>query len=121
MRKNIKGIREVKCLCGKVPYYSPEAAESALRRARHAGQVDPDRREVNYYRCVRQKREAVWHLTSLTPAQYARKRRVAMLAAIREWGCQRDKTITIPAARFGGRARCGPYSGHVTVYRKGCR
>lgn len=106
-------VEHAKCRCGKVPFYSEEAAADALGRYQHAGQVNEKRREVRYYEC--EHAPGTWHLTSLTVAQYRRRYRVAMLTTLTQV-CGSHRSIALSSAKavpMLGAAR--PYSGVITI------
>lgn len=108
-------IYQAKCVCGKSPFYSEEAAQDALRRYQHAGQVNERRNEVRYYECEHAD-TPTWHLTSKTEAQYQKRVRQAFLAAVRQCGgtssC-RSVSLNSPAAPALGAAN--PFAGVITI------
>lgn len=72
--------RDRRCRCGKIPFYSAEAAAFALRAAQRDS-VLHERREKRFYECL----PGVWHLTSMTEAQRERRMRLWALSALEQW------------------------------------
>jgi hypothetical protein len=83
--------RDRKCRCGKIPFYSEEAAAYALGTAQTRKVLDSRRREKRFYEC----RPGVWHLTSMTEEQRMRRARLWALCALEQWARPASGSYTV--------------------------
>lgn len=110
-----KFIKNSRCVCGKVAFYSVEAAEFHLGQAQRLSFVDSKRKEIRVYICEIAKPDPVWHLTSMTEAQHIRRTKVWLRATIWTCGVRGMPSIVLTEQQMRGRVASSPWTGKVSV------
>ena len=117
-RKKPKGVRNTRCVCGKVPFYSEEAVVFHLTQAQKQAFLDPARKECRFYLCDiaehRQKSNGeeivpIWHLTSMTVEKHNHRVKVWLRATIWTCGVRGMPSIVLTKRQMEGRVSTNPW------------
>lgn len=110
-----KKIHSSRCTCGKVAFYSEEAAEFHLRQAQRLSFLNTDRKECRVYKCPGTRLGDVWHLTSMTLAKFDHRTRVWVRAAVWTYGVRGMPSIVLTPRQMKGRVSTSPWRTKAVV------